>query len=168
MAQFDPYDQTATDALKDHESFGNVSVGAHVAVITRAEEKVSGNSGAPMVVCDFKVTDPNDKDDGKSVRWQYFLPTHEKMKGAFVQLCRAANTGAFDFEDQEDLNRVLKFKHVVIDVKHEEDEYNGEQRIKARVRKVRPLNAEEEAEIKSRLASQPSLGDSFDDDQIPF
>jgi len=123
------------DVTSDSTSTGSgpIAEGGHIVAISQADFGVS-KSGNDMVTVRFRVIGPDDGDKDRELRAWYVLTSSQV--GRYVAMARAIDPKmrAHDPTQQGDLNELVWGKPLVVTVQHEDDEYNGEVRIRERIK----------------------------------
>ena len=123
------------DVTSDSTSTGTgpIAEGGHIVAISQADFGVS-KSGNDMVTVRFRVIGPDDGDKDRELRAWYVLTSSQV--GRYVAMARAIDPKmrAHDPTQQADLNELVWGKPLVVTVQHEDDEYNGEVRVRERIK----------------------------------
>lgn len=136
--QIDPQD-------KSYGKPGPLNPGSYLAMISDAEFKMS-SSGRPMVVVYFQIIEPESEHIGKTTDKQFYMLDQKKSTAWYVDLCRAANPqlGRHNPSQPGVLKKELCYMPLRIRVEMEDEEWEGNNYKRARVRGHYPLTEEEE------------------------
>jgi hypothetical protein len=136
--------------------------GPHVMEVVEAEPRES-SAGNPMVVMTFRICGAGDPDEGKEIRYQYYMVSG-KAAGKYRDLCLAIDPkmGVHDPTDHAAVQKLLCRRPFVGTTKTEDETYNGETREKCRLLGHRQAKANEIPKAKPSNVTAPV------DDGIPF
>jgi hypothetical protein len=147
---------------KNKGEFEPIAEGTYEVIIKEAEVTKS-KSGNDMVKVTLVIRDDVKQPHQKRKLWDYFVDT-EKAKFKFNVLAKALNIpdGAKISTIAEFAKGVL-YSSVRIEIKHEEEEYNGETKTRERIVKYLPTEQERGTTDPFNSASKPTSNN-----EIPF
>ena len=143
-----------------------IKEGEHMAFVSDVTFKTS-SSGNPMLELSFEMMGEDNADKGKNLRFQFYVLT-EKAIGRFIGLCRAIDRGMrkFDASDSDALNELIYGMPLVVEVETYEDEYNGEKKMRQRIKRHRALDPNEEKQLVEWYGE--GMVPAIDDSDVPY
>lgn len=115
-----------------NKEYAPIPEGKYEAIIKEAELATS-SSGNPMIKVTLIIRDDVQQPAGKRRVWDY-LVSSEKAKWKLNQVAKAIKLAdGTNVATIQDFVKEILFKPVKITIKHEEDTYNGETKIREKV-----------------------------------
>jgi hypothetical protein len=146
-------------------NFPPIAEGTYEAIIKEAEVTQSRN-GNDMIKVTLVIRDDVKQPHQKRKLWDYFVDT-DKAKFKFNVLAKALNIpdGA-KISTIAEFAKAILYASVRIEIKHEEEEYDGETKIRERIVKYLPTEQERGGNESNPFANAPNKPAS--NSTIPF